>query len=180
MKSSSATNIPLKKLYPDGRYPGPFVNDEPTKMPKNPPLPPRRPKQDEDTSSSDETLEDMKAKSDAMKMKKGGSVSKVSKVMKEFKSGKLHSGSKAGPAVTSKKQAIAIALSEAKSEKKAAKGGWIKEAISSPGALRKSTKTPAGKNISSAALAKAAKSSNPTTAKRANLAKTLRKINKGK
>ena len=37
---------------------------------------------------------------------------KVEKVMKEFKGGKLHSGSKKGPTVTSRKQAVAIALSE--------------------------------------------------------------------
>jgi Family of unknown function (DUF6496) len=44
---------------------------------------------------------------------------KVEKVMKEAKEGKLHSGSKTGPVVKSKKQAIAIALSEAnKSTKK--------------------------------------------------------------
>lgn len=39
---------------------------------------------------------------------------KVKKVMHEFKSGKLHSGSKKGPEVTNPKQAIAIALSEAR------------------------------------------------------------------
>jgi hypothetical protein len=39
---------------------------------------------------------------------------KVAKVMGEFKSGKLHSGSKHGPEVTSKKQATAIAMSEAR------------------------------------------------------------------
>lgn len=38
---------------------------------------------------------------------------KIGKVMGEFKSGKLHSGSKKGPEVTNPKQAIAIALSEA-------------------------------------------------------------------
>jgi hypothetical protein len=44
---------------------------------------------------------------------------KISKVMREYKAGKLHSGSKKGPEVTSRKQAIAIALSEAgKSRKK--------------------------------------------------------------
>lgn len=43
---------------------------------------------------------------------------KVKKVMKEFKSGSLHSGSKKGPVVKSRKQAIAIALSEAKMAKK--------------------------------------------------------------
>jgi len=38
---------------------------------------------------------------------------KVAKVMREFKKGKLHSGSKKGPKVKNRKQAIAIALSEA-------------------------------------------------------------------
>lgn len=42
--------------------------------------------------------------------KEGG---KIEKVMHEFKTGKLHSGSKKGPLVTNRKQAIAIALSEA-------------------------------------------------------------------
>ena len=48
---------------------------------------------------------------------KGGHVkgaAKVSKVMGEFKSGSLHSGSKKGPEVTNRKQAVAIALSEAR------------------------------------------------------------------
>jgi hypothetical protein len=39
--------------------------------------------------------------------------SKVTKSVKEFEAGKLHSGSKHGPVVTSKKQAIAIGYSEA-------------------------------------------------------------------
>lgn len=47
------------------------------------------------------------------------STAKVSKVMKEFKGGSLHTGSKKGPVVTSRKQAIAIALSE---QNKANKG----------------------------------------------------------
>lgn len=38
---------------------------------------------------------------------------KVGKVMKEFKGGKLHSGSAKGPKVTNPKQAKAIAMSEA-------------------------------------------------------------------
>ena len=42
---------------------------------------------------------------------------KVGKVMKEFKKGELHSGKK-GPVVKSRKQAIAIALSEAGMSKK--------------------------------------------------------------
>jgi hypothetical protein len=39
---------------------------------------------------------------------------KIEKVMHEFKEGELHSGSKKGPSVSNPKQAIAIALSEAR------------------------------------------------------------------
>jgi hypothetical protein len=39
---------------------------------------------------------------------------KVEKVMHEYKEGTLHSGSKKGPKVSNPKQAIAIALSEAR------------------------------------------------------------------
>lgn len=39
---------------------------------------------------------------------------KIEKVMHEFKEGKLHSGSKKGPEVSNPKQAVAIALSEAR------------------------------------------------------------------
>ena len=42
---------------------------------------------------------------------------KISKVLKEFKNGKLRSGSKKGPKVKSKKQAIAIALNSARKRK---------------------------------------------------------------
>ena len=48
---------------------------------------------------------------------KGGKVkgaAKIAKVMGEFKSGELHSGSKKGPEVKNPKQAVAIALSEAR------------------------------------------------------------------
>lgn len=41
---------------------------------------------------------------------------KVKKVMEEFKEGALHSGSKKGPVVKNQKQAVAIALSEARKE----------------------------------------------------------------
>lgn len=47
-----------------------------------------------------------------------GTKSKVHKVMGEFKRGKLHSGSKTGPKVKSRKQAIAIGLSEARKGKR--------------------------------------------------------------
>ncbi len=49
------------------------------------------------------------------KTKKRG---KIKKVMSEYKSGKLHSGSKKGPVVKSKKQALAIAISESKKKKR--------------------------------------------------------------
>lgn len=49
---------------------------------------------------------------------KSAKMAKVGKVMKEFKAGTLHSGSKKGPEVTSQKQAVAIALSEAGMTKK--------------------------------------------------------------
>lgn len=43
---------------------------------------------------------------------------KVPKVMGEFKAGELHSGSKKGPLVTNPKQAVAIAMSEARTAAK--------------------------------------------------------------
>lgn len=46
-----------------------------------------------------------------VKKKKSG---KISKVMHEYKEGELHSGSKKGPLVKNPKQAVAIALSEAR------------------------------------------------------------------
>ncbi len=58
---------------------------------------------------------------------------KIKKVMHEAKTGELHSGSKSGPVVKSRKQAIAIALSEArkaagKKSKSAKKSGTKKTA----------------------------------------------------
>lgn len=50
-------------------------------------------------------------------MKKGGAA-KIGKVMGEYKEGRLHSGSKTGPKVTSREQALAIAMSEARGGKK--------------------------------------------------------------
>lgn len=41
-----------------------------------------------------------------------GKSDKVEKTMHEFKAGTLHSGSKQGPKVTSRNQAIAIALNQ--------------------------------------------------------------------
>ena len=58
----------------------------------------------------------------SVNMAKGGMTAKqqgkVGKVMGEFKAGELHSGSKSGPVVKNRKQAIAIGLSEARAAKK--------------------------------------------------------------
>ena len=62
------------------------------------------------------TFKDVLMGRGVVKKAKGGPV-KVDKVMREFKKGKLHSGKK-GPVVKSRKQAIAIALSEAGMSKK--------------------------------------------------------------
>ncbi len=51
-------------------------------------------------------------------MAKGKEQRKIKKVMREFKEGDLHSGSKTGKVVTNPKQAIAISMSEAGMRKK--------------------------------------------------------------
>jgi hypothetical protein len=50
-------------------------------------------------------------------MKKKAAAKKIEKVMGEFKRGTLNSG-KGGPVVKSRKQAVAIAMSQAKMAKK--------------------------------------------------------------
>jgi hypothetical protein len=75
-----------------------------------------------------------------IKMRKGGYVpkskkltarqqAKLEKVLHEFKMGELHSGSKTGPIVKSRKQALAIGLAEARSTKMAQGGGVGKKLI---------------------------------------------------
>lgn len=64
-----------------------------------------------------EVEEEVSMKPKKRKKRKMGE-SKIEKVLHEFKEGKLHSGSKKGPKVKSRKQAVAIALSEARNAKK--------------------------------------------------------------
>lgn len=47
--------------------------------------------------------------------------SKVARVMREYKGGELHSGSKKGPVVKSQKQAVAISLKESGLSRKSGK-----------------------------------------------------------
>lgn len=65
--------------------------------------------------------------------------SKVHKVMEEYKEGDLRSGSKRGPKVKSRKQAIAIALSEAGASRPAKKKAAAKPARKSGHTTRNTT-----------------------------------------
>lgn len=55
---------------------------------------------------------------------------------------------------------------------------WIQKAIKKPGALHKTLGVPVGKKIPAKKLAAAKNSKNPLTRKRANLAMTLKGMNK--
>lgn len=55
---------------------------------------------------------------------------------------------------------------------------WIQKVIKHPGALRKTLKVKKGEKIPESKLKKAEHSKNPTTAKRARLAETLKKMHK--
>lgn len=63
---------------------------------------------------------------------------KMHRVMKEYQQGKLHSGSKTGPKVKSRRQAVAIGMSEAR---KAGEGKPPKEARSAASRRRRLAKT---------------------------------------
>jgi hypothetical protein len=65
-------------------------------------------------------------------------------------------------------------LNQGRPERKS--GGWIAGAIKHPGALHKELNVPLDKKIPEKKLQRAANSSNPKLAKRANLAETLKKM----
>jgi hypothetical protein len=118
-------------------------------------------------------------------------VDKVEKVMHEFKHGELHSGSKEGPEVTGRQQAIAIGLSEARkagqkvSPKRASKRSskrwkmaekWMQKAFGAhPGALHRALGVPEGEKIPAKKMAQAKGSSDPHMKKMASLARTGKK-----
>jgi hypothetical protein len=60
------------------------------------------------------------------------------------------------------------------------KKNWIQSAIKKPGSLRRAAGVKKGQKISGKELAKLAKSKNPTTRKRANLATTLKGFRKNR
>jgi len=62
----------------------------------------------------------------------------------------------------------------------ASKRNWIKGAIKHPGALRKSLHVKEGERIPASKLNKAAHSRNPKLRRRAALAKTLRRLGRGR
>jgi transcription elongation factor Elf1 len=75
-------------------------------------LPIRKSLSEGDNNVDDGILDFIKSR--GRKKKKAKQQDKVHTVMHEFKHGELHSGSKRGPKVTSRKQAIAIALNQAR------------------------------------------------------------------
>lgn len=81
-------------------------------------------------------IEEFRRDREPMKKASGG---KVAKVMREYKAGKLHSGSKKGPMVKNPKQAMAIALSEERRMKKAM-GGAVDNYAGKTGPYRGSPK----------------------------------------
>jgi hypothetical protein len=94
-------------------------------------------------------IEEFRRDREPMKKASGG---KVAKVMREYKAGKLHSGSKKGPMVKNPKQAMAIALSEARKSgekvKKLARGGPTSREATGPTSGRATyIPNPFGKSI---------------------------------
>jgi hypothetical protein len=94
-------------------------------------------------------IEEFRRDREPMKKASGG---KVAKVMREYKAGKLHSGSKKGPMVKNPKQAMAIALSEARKSgekvKKLSRGGPTSREATGPTSGRATyIPNPFGKSI---------------------------------
>ena len=97
-----AASQPMSKYSKGGRVPGYDMDRLPTKTPPGRTM-------DLAPSKPERGMYEGYAKGGMTKGQK-----KVGKVMREYKRGELHSGSKKGPVVKNPKQAIAIALSEAR------------------------------------------------------------------
>ena len=61
-----------------------------------------------------------------------------------------------------------------------AKIDWMRKAVNKPGSFTKYCKSKGYKGVTDKCIKQAKKSKNPTTRKRATLAQTFKKINKGK
>lgn len=96
----------------------------------------------------------------ATKKKSTKAQKKVGTVMHEYKHGELHSGSKKGPKVKNRKQAIAIGLSEAR---RAGASVPPKKGSKKSAAAKKSTKKGSSRKSTSK---KTAKKSSPKSSKR--------------
>lgn len=111
---------------------------------------------------------------DAQKNMQNGSPSAMPTPFK--KGGKVHDDSAQDKKLFNKM----FAAAEKKEPKGMKKGGkWIAGAVKKPGALHRELGVPEGKKIPMAKIDKAANSSNPTLAKRANFAKTVAKFAEG-
>jgi hypothetical protein len=137
--NAPGSNIPMDPDYMKrlGKSPG---QGTPKKAAPKKPAPSTVPGSDIPTDS------DYMKRLESSQYAKGGKAKmekKVGKVMHEFKSGELHSGSKKGPMVKNPKQAIAIALSEGKKAMKKAHGGMAHEDVAEDKALIKKMVKPA-------------------------------------
>lgn len=111
---------------------------------------------------------------DAQKNMQNGSPSAMPTPFK--KGGKVHDDSAQDKKLFNKM----FAAAEKKEPKGMKSGGkWIAGAVKKPGALHRELGVPEGKKIPMAKIDKAANSSNPTLAKRANFAKTVAKFAQG-
>lgn len=111
------TDNPDRKIHADGPRPGPYKDHKPSIAPfksgswslRGAPTQPGRSKMG---------CPEIKVYNKVEGMSTYGAGGKVKKVMHEFKAGKLHSGSKKGPLVKSRAQAVAIGMSEQRNANK--------------------------------------------------------------
>ena len=81
--------------------------------------------------------------------------------------------------MASSTQRLASKIAQSKSTSGGNGGNWMAGAVRHPGALHRQLGVPAGQKIPAKRLAAAARSSNPTLARRARLAQTFAKYRPG-